>query len=209
MGIKGLNVAHGPVEEVLAEYFDAGIYFDSINLDFTGNVSKQTLRPLWDISKRLRQFTILSVTILRGRETPKMWKELFPDSVRSEIAGTAIDQRAFYLSQGIELETDVDALRMDAIRTSLLHWRDGKVVDGWLLGRPRYGIYNSSSGQSMLFFHGVALRYPNVQFMCDYAKRDELGRGTVLDGVSKEEWKNLRIYARYLNFVPQFIGHFR
>ena len=62
-GIRGLNVRNGSVEDVIRDYAREGIFFDSINLDFTGPLSPSMFLCLAKIGVCLRFRTIVSVPL--------------------------------------------------------------------------------------------------------------------------------------------------
>lgn len=208
-GIYGLNVANGPVENVLLEYAKKGIFFDCLNLDFTGCLSSPMLGCLRKIAAVLKTYSVVSITVLRGREEQSFWKREFGEN-REALSAVAHDQKRWMRDHGVEYGlTDLDAVRLDSLLCAFLEIRDGRASGGWIFGSPRYGIYGSESGQSMLFLQGVLLHHQNASFICDYAKRHPADRIKILEEIPENEHRHLKIYAHHRSKRLEFCGLFK
>jgi hypothetical protein len=207
-GIRGLNARNGPVEDVMLKFAREDIFFDSINLDFTGPVSKPLLISLAKIGLVLRFQTIVSITVLRGRESDAFFREdnVFVEGKDQVLKGLA-DEQAWRQHRGIPAGmTPVDFMRLTLLEQCFYRWEGDRVVGGWCLGMPKFGFYKSTSGQMMLHYRGIALRQENVRFLMDYAKRAESERLEILKSIPETERENVFAYARLMNFRPADYG---
>lgn len=209
VGIRGLNVRNGPVENIVRECAREEIYFDSFNLDFTGPISQSLLTALLRISTCLKPFSVVSLTILRGRESEKLPEQICLEGKEKwleEAAKLQADCRSAGVPWG---ETLMDSARLMILQQSLLNWEagtNGNPNGGWSFGKPNYGFYMSDSGQTMLYYRGVALRYQNVQLLKQYAKQSEEERRQLLDRIPRDEWPTILNYAKLMDFRPAFYG---
>ena len=208
-GIRGLNVRNGPVENIVRECAREEIYFDSLNLDFTGPLSKSLMTCLRRISLYVKAFSVVSITVLRGRESEKLSDQICVEGKETwleEAAKLQADCRSAGVPWG---ETCMDSARLMMLQQSLLSWEagtNGKPNGGWSFGKPKYGFYKSDSGQSMLYYRGVTLDYQNVQLLTQYAKQSEEERQQLLNRIPRAEWPNVLNYAKLMDFRPVFYG---
>ena len=205
-GIRGLNVKNGLVEDVIRGYAEQGIFFDSINLDFTGPLSRAMFLCLAKIGVCLRFRTIVSVTILRGRESNKFTEGVLIED-KETILGEMASLQAEFQSRGIPLgQTPMDAARLELLKFSFATFVQDRITGGWLLGKPKFGFYLSESGQTMLYYRGIALRVQNVEFIKDYIKRSEEERLQLLDMIPRTEWQTILDYGKLMDFRPADYG---
>lgn len=205
-GISGLNVANGKVEDLILEYAKKGIFFDSINLDFTGCLSIPICTALAKIGRIIKPYTIVSITILRGREEAGFWDKMFSQGKNACVA-VGGDQKRFMESRGCLYGlSDIDPIRIDTLRHSMLEVKEDQIIGGYSFGQPRFGIYKSESGQSMLFLQGVILRHQNVEFIYKHFRKSEAERIMALRSIPIDEHKHIRLYARYAHMKLEFCG---
>jgi hypothetical protein len=207
-GIRGLNTRNGPVEDVMLGFAREGIFFDSINLDFTSPISKPLLISLAKIGQLLRFQTIVSITILRGRESESFFSErnVFVEAKDQVLEGMA-DEQAWRQEHGIPAGmTLMDQMRLILLQQCFYRWDGDRVVGGWCLGMPKFGFYKSASGQTMLHYRGIALHNQNVRFLLDYARRPEWERLEILKSIPETERENVLAYSKLMNFKPADYG---